>query len=503
MSISPYRWICRCQIELTSPMKIGVGAADDWDDAMIVRDHDGLPYIPGTSLAGALRAAYLSEYGHRETKLLFGYIESAESQASRLHIGQGVLVNSAGRARDPLCLASITDSLFMSARSEYKRNHARLSDLGVVDTAGLHDASHLPSGFRFLFELRLIGESAEACEKESAEIMGLLNSYAVTLGGGRGTGLGQFKMISAQGQLFDLMSEECFALYSSYSSSLNSAAPQLERDELSRLRSPKLSVVTWELNAEIAGAWLVAGGDATDQDMRSASQHDKPKIADMIPWRESRATWRDSETLKGSYDESEASAMIPGSSLRGTIRHRAAFHLNRLQGVFSDQQTSGSPDETMSQAERRAQIAMYGGLNNRALWSLFGGLEAGSHLEGCAGRLVVEDVWPMGAQHGFQDHVTIDRLTGGALKGHLFDESIMWGGKVTLKIHVYDSQGQVPSIVRRAFACALRDLERGHLAFGGGTGRGHGHLRPGSIGVWSDDNGWINGHEAEERREVQ
>ena len=35
MSVLPYRWICRCMIELTAPMKIGSGASDDWDDAML------------------------------------------------------------------------------------------------------------------------------------------------------------------------------------------------------------------------------------------------------------------------------------------------------------------------------------------------------------------------------------------------------------------------------------------------------------------------------------
>lgn len=485
MSVRPHHWICRCLIELTAPMKIGSGASDDWDDAMIIRDHDKLPYIPGSSLAGTLRAAYESEHGLEAGEAVFGYVKAGGvTDASALVVSQGFIVDSRGNVLNPLSFNPIKDPLLQSAKSEYKRNHVRLSDLGVVDTAGLHDASHLPSGFRFAFELRLNLASAEELAEQATRLVSLLHSPAVTIGGGRGTGLGQFELRSAQSRSFDLRLADDLKLFSAYRSALHVAAPSLYRDERQAAREPKQSVVSWVLKAHISGAWLVAGGDPTDQDARA------DRVAAMIPWRESRVIWTGQS--HGQYQEDQAQAMIPGSSLRGALRHRTAFHLNRLNGLFSDHLAKEDEEALLSTTERRAAIAAYGGLNHRQLWLLFGGLEAG-HEDSQAGKVVIEDTWPTQASHGFQDHVTLDRLSGGAYKGNLFDESFMWGGEVTVKVHVYDHQNEVPQRVREALACALHDLERGHLAFGGGTGRGHGHLSPGSNGQWSDQEIWING----------
>ena len=43
------------QIQLDSPLNIASGE-DEWTDADVLRDYDENPFIPGTSLAGAMRA---------------------------------------------------------------------------------------------------------------------------------------------------------------------------------------------------------------------------------------------------------------------------------------------------------------------------------------------------------------------------------------------------------------------------------------------------------------
>ena len=47
--------LIRCTIELDSPLIIGTGKGDSLHDAVFVQDANGLPVIPGTTIAGVLR----------------------------------------------------------------------------------------------------------------------------------------------------------------------------------------------------------------------------------------------------------------------------------------------------------------------------------------------------------------------------------------------------------------------------------------------------------------
>ena len=49
--------IARIVIEAATPMKIGSGRSSVKTDAVIARDVNGLPYIPGTTLTGLMRHA--------------------------------------------------------------------------------------------------------------------------------------------------------------------------------------------------------------------------------------------------------------------------------------------------------------------------------------------------------------------------------------------------------------------------------------------------------------
>lgn len=494
---SPYIWIGRCVIECISPLSIGSGGSDDWDDAMLVTDHDGVPVIPGSSLAGALRAAYQSTYGCDETDAVFGHIKgkhNVQHQSSLVEIGFGWLAGQSGSPRPPGSTEPLRDPLLVNAQQTYKRNHVRLSDLGVVDGTGLHDANYLPLGHRFHFELRLRGDDESLTKTRAHRLISLLNSPAVTLGSGWGVGQGQFKLMSVHERLFDLSKQQELSEFGQHPADISQQSEVLTLlppDKLSGDLKSTPAVISWTLKSKFAGAWLVAGGDPIDTDIRHFHSGESPskRVAQIIPWREGRVVWGEQ---KGRYEEFPK-ALIPGSSIRGALRHRVAYHLNRIYKVFADKQlceTEGALTPPEYRA-KLAQIAQNSGQPDPPLWELFGGLETDTNT-GKAGRLVVEDVWPRNTKHGFQDHVTIDRLSGGAYRGHLFDESIMWGGEVEIKLHIEDPQQQVPPKVRLALGRALDDLAKGHLALGGGTGRGHGHLSPSEDAEWSDGGDWIN-----------
>ena len=50
-----YRLLCRIVMESATPLAVGSGQKDIFTDATVARDANGLPYIPGSSIAGVIR----------------------------------------------------------------------------------------------------------------------------------------------------------------------------------------------------------------------------------------------------------------------------------------------------------------------------------------------------------------------------------------------------------------------------------------------------------------
>ena len=60
------RQVFYIQIQLESPLNVASGE-EEWTDADVLRDFEGNPFVPGTSLAGAMR----SYIGEKENEWIF------------------------------------------------------------------------------------------------------------------------------------------------------------------------------------------------------------------------------------------------------------------------------------------------------------------------------------------------------------------------------------------------------------------------------------------------
>ena len=49
-----YRYLAQITIEATTPLKIGSGTKGIKTDSLVIRDVNGFPFIPGTTLAGLM-----------------------------------------------------------------------------------------------------------------------------------------------------------------------------------------------------------------------------------------------------------------------------------------------------------------------------------------------------------------------------------------------------------------------------------------------------------------
>jgi hypothetical protein len=81
--------VARITIEALTPFIVSAGAGDDVRDSFCVVDANGLPTIPGSSIAGVLRHAMAGPDGPQHDarcQSLFGYQERNEGSASRLEV---------------------------------------------------------------------------------------------------------------------------------------------------------------------------------------------------------------------------------------------------------------------------------------------------------------------------------------------------------------------------------------------------------------------------------
>ncbi|NCC34166.1 MAG: hypothetical protein EOM24_19465 [Chloroflexia bacterium] len=189
-----------------------------------------------------------------------------------------------------------------------------------------------------------------------------------------------------------------------------------------------------------------------------------------MPKREAMVTW-----CKGQGQVKSRFALVPGSSVKGALAHRTAFHWNALNGCFVEDL---SPDEARDWDKSEhcvGVMALFGYAKDRET------AEGRSRQDtGQAGQVLIEDVHlsitdeDLNARVQSIIHNSIDRFTGGVRNRMLFTEELLYKKPIELSIVLLPGVETSDSSARRAFARALRDLCAGRLALGGGTTKGHG-----------------------------
>lgn len=165
-----------------------------------------------------------------------------------------------------------------------------------------------------------------------------------------------------------------------------------------------------------------------------------------------RSYSKDSKAPDATHIVSAGRPIIPGTSLKGVIRSRA-------ERIFA---TLGK-----------------GNKNDLRLLQLFGWVDdqAGSKGGKYKSRVMVGEGRIEAAVSEAQTRVKIDRFTGGALDGHLFDALPVWSDKdgktcFTLNLRVKNCQSWEAGLIMMV----LKDLWNGDLALGGEKSIGRGVL---------------------------
>lgn len=501
-ALSTFR-VARFVLEAQSAFAIASGLSDGAFDALVVRDANNLPAIPGSSLAGVLRHLYQQQYVDVETEAearaeagikannLFGYIrpyEKQEGEPSRLQVSWGCVHGSDDQPVEGIQEGIESDTLLERLAQDHPmhRERVRINERGVAGNQAKFDMTVLPAGCRFSFEISLWSPAPEAGDESGAEetsdtsdpaelqwrrILALLNSPALRLGGSVRSGFGLFTLERLYEATFDMRKPDQYQRFSQLSMGL------ADYNGLTLYQQEQSETAKVSVQLQPEDFWRIGQGT---ESLNTQHQADD-RVPDALPYAEFCIGWGG-----GAGQWTPRLVVIPGSSLKGAIHHRAAFHYQRIMKWGQQEQT-----EVVVVDHEQEQT----GLDD--LFGVAADTNEGK-TSGKAGSLFFSDLYlDETPQLARMAHTSIDRFTGGVRDGVLFLEEMIWKQTqpLTLKLQVDEKRlDKVNAAAKKALQMALDDLVSGRLALGAGSSKGHGYFR-GSI-VCSGDEGrlsWMGG----------
>jgi len=467
-----YRRVARVVIEFTTPFHVGTGEGGYGADALVVTDANGLPAIPGSSLAGALKAAFIAYSGQETVDQVFGYQNKDKGRGSRLSITWAAVHNQKNEPVDRLLATSEmnSDKVLQQALQLQIRDHVRLHHRGAAEKGATFDEQPVAAGHRFTFEMELVDRENDAdwnalleCLAMNVGPVGNIFHPTFRLGGKTRRGYGAFKVVEILQRSFNLNIADQFNAYAGHPASLAISSAALGEPHPLAQTATNKSAVTITLHVQPRGYWMFGGGEDTGQS----------NPADMCPVREDRIFW---DGDKGTVQEDIL--LIPGSAIKGAISHRVAFHHNRLSGqtCFADVLATDCQNTVAGFEKANELFKQITGNENIGVKELFG-FVAEDKLA-AKGKVIIDDfLWNVASPHQQRiAHVSIDRFTGGALPSALFTERPLWQGDFPAITLVILEADFVSKPTRQALKAALADLVEGRLALGAGAGRGLGYF---------------------------
>lgn len=434
-------------LEAETPLVIGSGRKTMLTDAAILKDVNGFPYIPGTSIAGILSHAL-----DKETKGTFFGIKSSskendnDSKGSDIIFSEGKIIDLKGNVIDGISNLSETNFSNRFKRLP-KRNHVCLTNKGVAKNAGKFDEEVIYKGCRFAFDIEMVAKSGDIDSTSSFfdEVLSSLYSATLRIGGGTRNGFGKMKVHEIKKRTLILSNKCDLAKYLNYSSNLSSN--YADWDTLKKSSTDE-GWITYELTLKPNDFFSFGAGFGD-------------KVVDDIQVREECIEWNDKN--EGTFKEKY---LIPATSLKGAIAHRVAFYNNLKEGKYAMQIPAEEFDN-------------YSGGMNKAVGQLFGYQKDKEDLR--RGICIFNDLFVEKNEEKEKvfNHVSIDRFTGGAIDGVLFSEKVIDGRDLKLKtrIMVKDTAEEGLNDALECLERALKDIDLGTLTFGGGSGRGHGTFK--------------------------
>lgn len=481
MTTYTHRYLARIIVEAETPLAVGSGERDVLTNQLVATDCNGLPYIPGTALAGVLRHSLAGHLNDTDLNPLFGFqldkeeeekirktenrepTEKEKGQGSRLILSHAQMIGHEGKPVDGLAEIVWDSDFYKPFQTLPIRQHVRISHrgAGASEEKGKFDEQVVYKGTRFCFEMELVSDGNSNDADVWKKMLELFRSPVFRIGGGTRKGFGEISIHEYREIKIDMTKN--LQAYLNKTSSLNDNL--WENISPVNPKSNESNWIKYELRLEPEDFFLFSSGLENDN-------------AKMIPVTEKVISWKN--PLKPTFTKEQI--LIPATSVKGALAHRVAFYYNKKEEIFGDKLTEELLEkkgydmsiEVKGDQNRLFEIATKG---NPAVRALFGYSAKGD--DGQRGKVIFSDLIEGGLtpeSKKLLNHVAIDRFTGGAMDSALYNEEVVYGKGTPYNLTIQvDAEGLNNDYIE-AFELALNDLKTGMLPMGGGTMRGHGRF---------------------------
>lgn len=277
MSAILKRKVLYLKVRFVSPINVSCGE-EGWTDSDLLRDYDGNPFIPGTALAGAMRA-YLEKT--KKDRCFMGYSDDENE----------------GRMSSLL----VSDLIFTSELKTAVRDGVSLNENKTSITGSKFDMEILEAGAKAEFYLEIVireGDDEEKIEQELSMIFNGINAGEIRLGSKKTRGFGKFKILSIVSQSYGKEN------YLEYANSYKKEIWEEKENELEDWLKKK-EWIPKQIHIQVP--LRLRGGISIRQYAAKKGEPDYTQILDHgVP-------------------------VVPGSSFLGAIRHRVREILEELE----------------------------------------------------------------------------------------------------------------------------------------------------------------------------
>ncbi len=404
---------------LASPLLVGSGE-DEKTDKDVILDGRGKPFVPGSSLAGALRH-YLSDLTG-DPELVTYWFGSGDERQSRLLV-------------------------YDMRLEKAKLGHRDGVRLGVYKTAadmGKYDMQIVEPGIQYVIRLELVkranDEVQEEMEKRTEEellqkLVGGLMTGGLTLGAKSRRGFGKLTVEKAWRKAFNVADREGCAQWLDWDWGKDDAFEDTDAWSLEKINRQDARDHCLEVPLSLRQSLMIR--------QYTQMRFDAPNLPDY-------------EQLK-----SLSKPVIPGSSWMGAIRERIRSIMEVEMGIRTEE----------AQKKLEPLFGTWGGeLKAGTLWASKVRVEE---------SLVESPSTQTGQGVNYQDLTltrnAIDRFTGGTVRGALYTSKPWVGGQTKLILRwPRKLEEPLPKVIGGLLLWAIEDLQAGLLAVGGETAVGRG-----------------------------
>lgn len=229
----------KAELLLTSALVIG-GDSEDTADLTPLRDYDGIPFIPGTSLAGAVRD-YALKVVHDESLVdnLFGYTKKNGALVESFH--SKVVFHDCYPINDILTVTR--DMVALDEKTKTAKPHSKF------------DVELVPRGSKFDFRIELISYKGDDSRLEDCflSLLKAMENENIRLGAKRRRGWGKFKLEALKFEKLELTKPEDLKRWIDFSWDTIKADDQC----LSAATTLGLGNIVWKIPFTIPGALLI------------------------------------------------------------------------------------------------------------------------------------------------------------------------------------------------------------------------------------------------------